>query len=40
MAKPGMKLQITIQDRQIWVTDDAVTVHLDLTGAELLSSSV
>jgi len=39
MAKPGMKLQFTIQERQIWVTDDVVTVHLDLTGAELLSSS-
>lgn len=38
MAKPGMKLQFTIQERQIWVTDDVDTVHLDLTGAELLSS--
>jgi uncharacterized protein YaeQ len=39
MAKRGMKLQFTIQERQIWVTDDGETVHLDLTGAELLSSS-
>ena len=39
MAKRGMKLQFTIQERQIWVTDDADTVHLDLTGAALLSSS-
>jgi len=39
MVKRGMKLQFTIQERQIWVTDDADTVHLDLTGADLLSSS-
>ncbi len=39
MAKRGMKLQFTIQEQQIWVTDEADTVHLDLTGAELLSSS-
>jgi uncharacterized protein YaeQ len=37
MAKRGMKLQFTIQERQVWVTDDAETVHLDLTGAELAS---
>ena len=40
MAKRSMKLQFTIQERQIWVTDDVKTVHLDLTGAELLSSSM
>jgi uncharacterized protein YaeQ len=39
MAKRSMKLQFTIQERQIWVADDAETVHLDLTGAELLSGS-
>jgi uncharacterized protein YaeQ len=39
MAKRGMKLQFTIQERQIWVADDTDTAHLDLTGAELLSSS-
>ena len=39
MAKRTMKLQFTIQERQIWVTDDTDTVHLDLTGAELLSSA-
>ena len=39
MARRGMRLQFTIQERQIWVTDDAETVHLDLTNAELLSRS-
>jgi uncharacterized protein YaeQ len=39
MAKRSMKLQFTIQERQIWVADEAETLHLDLTGAELLSSS-
>ena len=39
MAKRDMKLQFTIQERQIWVTDDTETIHLDLTGAELLSNS-
>jgi uncharacterized protein YaeQ len=39
MAKRGMKLQFTIQEQQIWVSDETDAVHLDLTGAELLSSS-
>jgi uncharacterized protein YaeQ len=39
MAKRTMKLQFTIQGRQIWVTDDVATVHLDLTGEKLLSGS-
>jgi uncharacterized protein YaeQ len=39
MAKRSMKLQFTRQERLIWVADDAETVHLDLTGAELLSGS-
>lgn len=39
MAKRSMKLQFTIQERQVWVTEDTETVHLDLTRAELLSGS-
>jgi uncharacterized protein YaeQ len=37
LAKRSMKLQFTIQDGQVWVTDDQETVHLDLTGATVLS---
>lgn len=33
LAQRGMKLQFTIQDNQVWVTDDNKTVHLDLTTA-------
>jgi uncharacterized protein YaeQ len=31
LAQRAMKLQCTIQDRQVWLSDDNVTVHLDLT---------
>lgn len=31
LAQRSMKLQFTIQDSQIWVTDDKETVHLDMT---------
>ncbi|MCK9420404.1 MAG: YaeQ family protein [Nitrospirae bacterium] len=37
LAKRSMKLQFTIQDGQVWVTDDQETVHLDLTNATVLS---
>jgi len=37
LARRGMKLQVTIQDGQVWVTDDQETVHLDLTDATVLS---
>lgn len=37
LAQRSMKLQFTIQDSQIWVTDDQKTVHLDLTNATVLS---
>ncbi|HAR46539.1 MAG: hypothetical protein A2X56_02820 [Nitrospirae bacterium GWC2_57_13] len=30
LAQRSMKLQFTIQDGQIWVTDDKETVHLDM----------
>ncbi len=33
LAQRSMKLQFTIQDGQVWVTDDQGTVHLDLTHA-------
>jgi uncharacterized protein YaeQ len=39
LAQRSMKLQFTIQDNQVWVTDDRETVHLDLTGATVLSPS-
>ncbi len=39
LAKRSMKLQFTIQDGQVWVTDDQETVHLDLTNATVLSPS-
>jgi len=39
LAQRGMKLQFTIQDGQVWVTDERETVHLDLTNAAVLSPS-
>ena len=39
LAKRSMKLQFTIQDNQVWATDDQETVHLDLTHATVLSPS-
>jgi uncharacterized protein YaeQ len=33
LAQRSMKLQFTIQDNQVWVTDVRETVHLDLTNA-------
>lgn len=38
-AQRSMKLQFTIQDGQVWVTDDHETVHLDLTHARVVSPS-
>jgi uncharacterized protein YaeQ len=37
LAKRSMQLQFTIQDGQVWVTDDQETVHLDLTNATVVS---
>jgi uncharacterized protein YaeQ len=37
LAQRSMKLQFTIQDSQVWVTDDRETAHLDLTRATVLS---
>jgi uncharacterized protein YaeQ len=31
LAQPGMQLQCTIQDRQIWMADEANTAHMTLT---------
>ena len=39
LAQRSMKLQFTIQDGQVWVTDDRETVHLDLSRATGLSPS-
>jgi uncharacterized protein YaeQ len=39
LAQRSMKLQFTIQDGQVWVTDDRETVYLDLTNATVLSPS-
>jgi uncharacterized protein YaeQ len=39
LAQRSMKLQFTIQDSQVWATDDRETVHLDLTRALVLSPS-
>ena len=39
LAQRSMKLQFTIQDGQVWVTDDKETVHLDLTDTTVLSPS-
>lgn len=39
LAQRSMKLQFTIQDGQVWVTDVQGTVHLDLTNATVLSPS-
>jgi uncharacterized protein YaeQ len=33
MAQRSMKLQFTIQDGQVWITDDQGTVHLDMMNA-------
>jgi uncharacterized protein YaeQ len=38
-SQKSMKLQFTIQDSQVWVTDERETVHLDLTNAKALSPS-
>jgi len=37
LAQRSMQLQFTIQDSQVWLTDDRETVHLDLTKATVLS---
>ncbi len=37
LAQRTMKLQCTIQDEQIWVTDSNATVHVDMTGGRLRS---
>ncbi len=39
LAQRSMKLQFTIQESQVWVTDDRETVHLDLGKATVLSPS-
>ena len=39
LAQRSMKLQFTIQDNQVWVTDERETAHLDLTKATVLSPS-
>ncbi len=39
LAQRSMKLQFTIQDNQVWATDDRETAHLDLTSATVLSPS-
>lgn len=40
LAQRSMKLQFTIQDNQVWVSDDRGTsVHLDLTAATVVSPS-
>ncbi len=39
LARRSMKLQFTIQDKEIWVTADNETVHLDLTTATVVSPS-
>jgi uncharacterized protein YaeQ len=39
LAQRNMKLQFTIQDGQVWVTDHEQTVHLDLTNATVVSAS-
>ena len=36
LAKRTMQLQFTIQDGQVWITDDHTTVHVDLTATTLL----
>ena len=36
LAQRSMKLQFTIQDGQVWVTEGKETVHLDLTKAIVL----
>jgi uncharacterized protein YaeQ len=36
LAQRSMQLQFTIQDGQVWVTDDHTTVHLDLSAATTL----
>lgn len=37
LAQRSMQLQFTIQDGQVWVTDEHTTVHLDLSAAIILS---
>lgn len=37
LAQRSMKLQITIQDSQVWISDAKETVHLDLTTATVFS---
>jgi len=36
MAHRGMKLQFTVQDGQIWITDAQGTLHLDMTNAKIV----
>ena len=37
LAQRSMKLQFTIQDGQVWLTDDKETVHLDLADSIVLT---
>ncbi len=37
LARRSMQLQFIIQDKQIWVTQDNETIHVDLTSATILS---
>jgi uncharacterized protein YaeQ len=37
LAQRSMKLQCTIQDSQVWLTDDKETVHLDLSDSIVLA---
>jgi uncharacterized protein YaeQ len=37
LAQRSMRLHFTIQDKQVWATDDHETVHVDLTTATILS---
>jgi uncharacterized protein YaeQ len=37
LAQRGMKLQFTIQDGQVWLTDNKETVHLDLADSIVLT---
>jgi len=38
LAQRSMQLQFTIQDGQMWVTDDHTTVHVDLSAVIIFSS--
>ena len=37
LAQRTMKLQFTIQDGPVWVTDNSATVHVDISGGTLRS---